>query len=170
MSDVTPSGGPEEGLPPAELPPQPSPPPAAAWEPGTNPPGPPPEPPPSKKKNGPIIAIAAAVVIALVVVAIVVASGGNNGSESGMFNGGHFNGHGVTFDYPSDWNGDANPTLQSQTGNKLWNVAVLPDTGRNLVIIAAYTLQANIDTSTLPLAQQQLRSALESMAQGLGGS
>jgi hypothetical protein len=168
MSDMTPPGGPEGGLPPAELPPQP-PPPAAGWEQGTIPPGPEAEAPAPRKKTGIIVGIAVVVVVAVIAV-IAVASGGGSSGGSPMFSGGHFNGHGVTFDYPSAWQGDENPSLQSQTGNKLWNVAVLPGSGRNLVIVAAYKLQENVDASTLPLVQPQLQSALQSMAQGLGGS
>jgi hypothetical protein len=182
MSDVIPPQGPGEGLPPAEptppqpmpaeLPPQPPAPATPSWDATT------PQPETPKNETGLIIAISVGVVVAVIVAFALI--GGNNSSSTSSNNGGsggsntfsdgHFSGHGVTFDYPSSWSSDENPTLQSQTGNKLWNVAVLPSSGRNLVIVAAYQLQVNVTSSNLPALEPQLKNALQGMAQQMGGA
>jgi hypothetical protein len=165
MSDATPPEGPSEGLPaqpPSPPSSQPPPPPPGATDWGSYQPHQPSQAEPAappQKRTAWIVAGAVAVAVIVVVAVVGAVSGG----------GGHFSGHGVSFDYPNSWTLDQSPSLQAQTGNKLWSVAV-GTSSRNIVIVAAYSIQIQVDASNLAQVEPELKTALEGLAQQVGGS
>jgi hypothetical protein len=95
--------------------------------------------------------IAGGLIAAVVaVVAVVSLTGGNDessttaGSSSVSAEDGSFSGHGVSFDYPSDWQDFGPPTFQVASGDVQWSESFGASIGSSGAIVTEYALKKDV--------------------------
>lgn len=85
------------------------------------------------------------------------------------FGGGNaeFSDHGVSFEYPDDWDG-LSTSMSAQTGNQQWSEAFGPDE-TNLVTVSAYTLNLAVGEDNIDEIQPEIETAVAQLAEQAGG-
>jgi uncharacterized RDD family membrane protein YckC len=79
-----------------------------------------------------------------------------------------FRRHGISFRYPTGW-GQGRSTSADHSSNLLWNLAVGPGGGQDLVIISSYRLTKEVGTGNLGTAAGEVRHLIQGSLRRHGG-
>jgi hypothetical protein len=112
--------------------------------------------------------IAAAVVVALVAgLAVVSLTGGDDTPGSADDN--HFSDHGVSFDYPSDWQDFGPASFQVNSGDVQWSESFGAQAGSNGAIVTEYALKKDVSSVSEAALQAELDRLFTSTVDQAGG-
>jgi hypothetical protein len=118
---------------------------------------------PPARRRWPFVAIA---VVALVAIVGGVSAIMANRSPSG----GSFSAHGVSFNYPSDWQDLGKPTYQAQSGSTIWSEGFAPKPGNDIVSVAAYSIPSNVASAGVDQQQQLLDRVFSGLVSSQNGT
>jgi len=80
-----------------------------------------------------------------------------------------FEGHGVTFDYPAEWERIDDTTTSASAGNQIWNESYGLD-ATNLVAVSLYTIGAKITPKNINGFEGEITAAIKGVVEQAGGS
>jgi hypothetical protein len=110
-------------------------------------------------------------VIAVVTIATGFSAGCSASASTGIDNtNGTYHGHGVSFKVPDGWGRLTGLTTQTNTGNEIWSEAFAPESGSNLVGIAAYATTLAITKKNADKAAPGVAAAIKNLFTSDGGS
>ncbi|MEO8476130.1 MAG: hypothetical protein ABI572_03640 [Actinomycetota bacterium] len=115
--------------------------------------------PPARSRTG--LWIAGGLIVAVVALFIVMSLGGNDEGTNNSSNAeiGSFAGHGLAFDYPSDWKSLGPATFQVNSGDVQWTESFGADPGASGVIVTEYALQKDV----AGVSEADLRAELDQL-------
>jgi hypothetical protein len=99
---------------------------------------------------------------------VTVTTNDSTGSAGG--GGNTYNDNGVTFQYPSDWQELTPASTSAQTGNEAWSATFGSESGQNVIVVTAYTLNVEINAGNVDKVKGQVASTLSKIATQAGGS
>jgi hypothetical protein len=106
---------------------------------------------------------AAVVVVALAVGAVVALSGGGSDTQT-------FSGHGVSFDYPGDWQALGPASFQVNSGDVTWSESFGVEAGSNGAIVTEYALQKDVSSVSDAALRTELDNLFKSTVNQAGGT
>ncbi|MFL5766764.1 MAG: hypothetical protein ACJ758_02835 [Actinomycetota bacterium] len=80
-----------------------------------------------------------------------------------------FNGHGVSFQYPGDWDPIATAGASASQGSQAWSEAFGIDNG-NFVLVSQYTVNLSITPSNIDQHASELTTQIQNLFTQAGGS
>lgn len=97
-------------------------------------------------------------------------TGTTGSTDTGTTGGNTYEGNGVSFSYPEDWQELESTGVQASTGGELWTVLVGPGPGADTVILTGYPLQQEVNESNVADVEAEIVSTLTSLSQQAGGA
>ncbi len=116
---------------------------------------------------------AALLAVVVAVIAVLSLSGGDDGSSTaGQDVGGddnRFSDHGVSFDYPSDWQDFGPATFQVNSGDVQWSESFGAQAGSSGAIVTEYALKKDVSSVSEDALQAELDQLVTSTVDQAGG-
>ena len=80
-----------------------------------------------------------------------------------------FSGHGISFEYPADWDKIEDTSTSASTGNQVWNESYGLD-ATNLVAVSLYSIGAEVTTKNIQRFESDITRAIKGVVEQAGGS
>jgi hypothetical protein len=113
---------------------------------------------------------AALVVVAVAIGAVVALSGGDSDTQTGEADTQTFSGHGVSFDYPGDWQALGPASFQVNSGDVAWSESFGVEAGSNGAIVTEYALKKDVSSVSEADLRTELDNLFNSTVDQAGGS